>query len=122
MYGHFGEVVVVLVAGCDPGYEVLFLAIGVVEIERLVEEVVAGAGDAAGEKRVEGIVILDLASAGVGRRAIHYERAVAGDVTSLVRSVVDFAAGKEQAAGQQAAQHVVKHGRQVSIVKVDMNN
>ena len=87
-------------AGGDLGYEVLVFAIGVVEVERFVEEVVAGAGDAAGEKRVEGIVVLDLAGAGVGRRAVHYERAVAGDV----RFVVDIpAAGKEQTAGEQAA-------------------
>ncbi len=51
VYGHFGE----------PRYEVLFFAIGVVEVERFVEEVVSGAGDAAGEKWVEGIAVLDLA-------------------------------------------------------------
>ena len=100
--GNFGIVGVECVALCYPWDQLGVGFIGIEEVKRLVEEVVADARDATRDKGVERVVVLDLAGAGVALGAVHDQGAAARNVFEGSAGVLAAAAGDEwQAAKEQ---------------------
>ena len=97
----FGVVFVELVAGGDPGNDVLAGTVGVVEVKRLVEELVAGARSAARQVGVEGVEILHLTGADASVDAVEDQRAVARHVFQPGGPAVAPATGAQPGGEQQ---------------------
>ena len=101
LHRHFRVVRVVFVPGGDPGNDIVFLFEGVVEVERLVEEVPAGGCGIARYIGVEGIVVLDLPSADRKGQAVEDHRALARHLFQARARRIRPAAGKERGQGRE---------------------
>ena len=76
----FGIVVVEGVAFRDPGNQFGVFFIRIEKVERLVEKVITDTRNATRDKGIEGVVVLNLAGAGIALGAVHDQGAVARDI------------------------------------------
>ena len=83
----FGVVCIESVSGGNPRQRLGVDLVAIEEVERLVEKLIADPRDATRYEGVEGVVVLDLAAAGVVLGAIDDQRAVARYLLQTVRGL-----------------------------------